>query len=429
MRDASDAPERGGDESGSAAGGQAGVGRHAVGFILVTILIDTLGFGMIAPVVPELIAELTGEEMSGASIYGGTLLFVFAGVQFVAAPILGNLSDRFGRRPVLLASLATLGLDYVLMAVAPTIEWLYVGRVVSAAASATFATANAWVADTSAPEDRAQRFGFLSAAWGLGFMLGPVIGGVLGQYGARIPFWAAAGLAVVNLCYGYFVLPESLARASRRAFDARRANPLGALLQIRKFPSVLGLLVVLVPYQLAHDANPAVWGFYTILKFDWSSWDIGWSLFAVGASIMFVNAVLVAPTIARLGERGAVYLGFSGMATGFAMFAFAPTPPVLYGGMLPFALIGVAQPAIRSMMANRVPPDAQGELQGATSSLMSLTMIVSPLVMTGLFRTYTQPDAPLFFPGAPFLAASILALIAIALFAAATRPGDPASSA
>jgi len=192
-------------------------------------------------------------------------------------------------------------------------------------------------------------------------------------------------------------------------------------MQVRKFPSVLGLLLVLVPYQLAHDANPAVWGFYTTLKFDWTSWNIGQSLFAVGASIMFVNAVLVAPTIARLGERGAVYLGFGGMSVGFAMFAFAPNPVVLYGGMLPFALIGVAQPAIRSMMANRVPADAQGELQGATSSLMSLTMIVSPLVMTGLFRTYTADDAPFFFPGAPFLAASILALAAIALFARATH--------
>ena len=420
MHDASDAPENG--ERSPSAGG------HAIGFILVTILIDTLGFGMIAPVVPELIAELTGEAMSGASVYGGTLLFLFAGVQFVAAPVLGNLSDRFGRRPVLLASLAALGLDYVLMAVAPTIEWLYVGRAISAVASATFATANAWVADTSAPEDRAQRFGFLSAAWGLGFMLGPVLGGVLGEYGPRIPFWAAAGLAVVNLAYGFFVLPESLAPEARRPFDPKRSNPLGALLQVRKFPSVLGLLVVLIPYQIAHDANPAVWGYYTILKFDWTAWDIGWSLFAVGASILFVNAVLVAPTIARLGERGAVYLGFGGMAVGFAMFAFAPDPVVLYAGMLPFSLIGVAQPAIRSMMANRVPADAQGELQGATSSLMSLTMVVSPLVMTGLFRTYTADDAPFYFPGAPYVAAAILVLAAAALFARATR-GEAAREA
>lgn len=412
------------DESDAPGGGAPPTRQsHAVAFILVTILIDTLGFGMIAPVMPELIAELTGEGMDGAALYGGWLLFIFAGVQFVAAPVLGNLSDRFGRRPILLASLLTLALDYVLIALAPTITWLFVGRFISAIASATFATANAWVADTSAPDDRATRFGYLSAAWGLGFMLGPVIGGVLGEYGARIPFWAAAGLAGVNTLYGLFVLPESLSESSRRPFDPLRANPLGALLQIRRYPSVVGLLAVYVPFQLAHDANPAVWGYHAIRKFDWGTSELGWSLFAVGASIMVVNATLVGPTIARLGSRGSVHLGFTGMAAGFAIFAFSTEPWMLYAGMVPFALVGVAQPAMRSMLANRVPPDAQGELQGAVSSLMSLTMIGSPPLMTGLFYQFSRPDAPIEFPGAPFLAAAILAMIALAIFVAATR-GD-----
>lgn len=400
--------------------GEAG-GGHAIRFILITILIDTLGFGMIAPVMPELVSQLSGEEMAAAARYGGALMFLFAGVQFFAAPVLGNLSDRFGRRPVLLISLAALGLDYVVIALAPTIAWLFFGRFVSAVASATFSTANAWVADVSPPGERARHFGYLSAAWGLGFMLGPVIGGLLGEYGARVPFWAAAGLAGVNVAYGFFVLPESLPREQRRPFELRRANPLGALLQIRRHPLVIGLIGVLVPYQLAHDANPAVWGYYTMHKFDWSVSDVGWSLFAVGASIMFVNAVLVAPTIERLGERGAVFLGFGAMASGFLVFAVATESWMMYAGIVVFALVGVASPALRGMMANRIPADAQGELQGATSSVMSLTMVASPVLMTQLFYGFSREGAAIEFPGAPFLAASLLALLAMALFAWAGR--------
>lgn len=421
----------GSDQPGDGATGRAaaalppGRHRHAISFILVTILIDTLGFGMIAPVMPELISELTGEGFAEAARYGGGLMFLFAAVQFVAAPILGNLGDRFGRRPVLLISLAALGLDYVLIALAPTIAWLYVGRFISAIASATFATANAWVADVSPPEDRARHFGFLSAAWGLGFMIGPVVGGLLGEYGPRVPFWAAAALALLNVLYGFFVLPESLPRASRRPFELSRANPIGALVQIRRHPEMLGLLAVLVPYQLAHDANPAVWGYYTMHKFGWSTSDVGWSLFVVGASIMFVNALLVTPVIDWLGERGAVKLGFAAMAFGFSVFAFATEGWMLYAGILPFALIGVAQPALRGMMANRVPADAQGELQGATSSVMSLTMIVSPVLMTELFRAFSREEAAITFPGAPFLAASMLALTALGLFLRAMRRPTP----
>jgi DHA1 family tetracycline resistance protein-like MFS transporter len=391
-------------------------------FILVTILIDTIGFGMIAPVMPELISELTGEGFAVAARYGGYLMFLFAAVQFVAAPILGNLSDRFGRRPVLLFSLAALGVDYVVIALAPTLAWLFVGRFISAIASATFATANAYVADVSEPEERAKHFGYLSAAWGLGFMLGPVFGGLLGELGARIPFWAAAALSLSNVLYGLFVLPESLPRAGRRPFDLRRANPIGALMQIRRYPVVLGLLFVLVPYQIAHDANPAVWGFYTMHKFGWSVSMVGASLFVVGLSIMLVNALLVAPTIKNLGERNAVMIGFSSMALGFFIFAFATQTWMVFAGILPFALIGVAQPAIRGMMANRVPPDAQGELHGATASLMSLTMIVSPLIMTELFHEFSREGAPVDFPGAPFFVAGWLALLAMGMFVFASRP-------
>ena len=395
--------------------------NHAVYFILITILIDTLGFGMIAPVMPKLISQLTGEGFVEAARYGGSLMFLFAAVQFFAAPILGNLGDRFGRRPVLLISLTALGLDYVLIALAPTLIWLFIGRFISAIASATFATANAWVADVSEPGDRARHFGLLSAAWGLGFMLGPVVGGLLGEIGPRIPFWAAAGLALVNVLYGFFVLPESLPEALRRRFEWRRANPIGALAQIKRYPAVLGFIISLVPYQIAHDANPAVWGFYTMHKFGWSVSDVGWSLFVVGATIMFVNAVLVGPAIERLGEKGAVFFGFGAMALGFSVFAVASEGWMMIAGIFPFALVGIAQPAIRAMMANLVPPDAQGELQGAMASVMSLTMIVSPVFMTELFYGFSREDAVVDFPGAPFLAASLLALVSSALFARAAR--------
>lgn len=408
-----------GEEAIGRVGG--GGNSHAISFILITILIDTLGFGMIAPVMPELISGLTGEGFAEAARYGGSLMFLFALVQFFAAPILGNLGDRFGRRPILLISLAALGFDYVLIALAPTITWLFVGRFISAIASATFATANAWVADVSPPADRAKHFGFLSAAWGLGFMVGPVLGGLLGEYGPRVPFWAAAILALVNVLYGFFVLPESLAPESRRRFEIRRANPIGALLQVRRYPVVVGLLLVLIPYQIAHDANPAVWGYYTMLKFGWSVSDVGWSLFVVGATIMIVNALLVAPTIERLGERGAVFLGFAAMALGFLVFAFATESWMMFAGIIPFALVGVASPALRGMIANRVPSDAQGELQGAMSSLMSLTMIGSPVFMTELFHAYSREGATTVFPGAPFLAAALLAIVAMGLFGISSR--------
>jgi DHA1 family tetracycline resistance protein-like MFS transporter len=405
-----------------ASGAQSAGGlAHAKSFVLITVLIDTIGFGMIAPVVPELIQELTGEGLSEAARYGGWLMFAFAGVQFFAAPLLGNLSDRVGRRPVLLVSLAALGLDYVLMGFAPTLGWLFAGRLISGAAGATFSTANAYVADVSGPEDRARNFGLISAAWGLGFILGPAFGGVLGAYGSRVPFFAAALLAGVNVLYGLFVIPESLPRERRRAFDPRRANPIGALAQVRKYPVVLGLLVVMVPYQMAHDANPATWAYYTMLKFGWTERTVGLSLSVVGVAIMGVNALLVAPAIARLGEVRAVVLGFSAMAFGFFVFAFATETWMMFAAIFPFALVGIAQPALRGMMANRVPADAQGELQGAIGSLMSLTMIVSPLIMTQLFGYFSSDAAPLYFPGASFFAAGVLALVALALFVRATR--------
>lgn len=379
-------------------------------FILIAVLIDTIGFGIIAPVTPELIMELTGETLSEAALYGGWLMFLYAITQFFAAPILGNLSDRFGRRPVLITSLLALGLDYLLMALAPDLTWLFVGRAIAGIAGATFATANAYIADVSDATERAQNFGLLGSAWGLGFILGPMIGGVLGEYGSRVPFFAASALACANVLYGFFVLPESLPQASRRPFRLERANPIGALSQMRRYPGVLLLFGALVLYQIAHDANPSVWTYYTMLKFDWTERDVGFSMGVVGISITIVQGLLIRVVIPKIGDRGTVLLGLLIMAVGYLGFSLATQGWMMLVFIIPFALGGLAMPALRSILSNRVDDDAQGELQGAMSSLMSLTAIIAPVFLTQLFGYFTSAQAPIYFPGAPFLMAAMLTI-------------------
>lgn len=384
--------------------------KRAMIFILITVLIDTIGFGIVAPVTPELIMELTGQPISEAALYGGWLMFLYALTQFFAAPILGNLSDRFGRRPVLIASLFTLGLDYLLMALAPTLEWLFVGRAIAGIAGATFATANAYIADVSDSEMRAQNFGLLGSAWGLGFILGPVIGGLLGEYGPRVPFFAAAALAGANVLYGFLVLPESLPTDDRRPFSFKRANPIGALAQMRKYPGVVMLFAALVLYQLAHDANPSTWTYYTMLKFGWSERDVGLSMGVLGISIVVVQGLLIRIVIPKLGDRRTVLLGLAVMATGYLGFSLADEGWVMLVFIVPFALGSLAMPALRSILSHRVGSDAQGELQGAMSSLMSLTAIVAPVFLTQLFGYFTSASAPVYFPGAPFMTAAVLTM-------------------
>ena len=384
--------------------------KRAMLFILITVLIDTIGFGIVAPVTPELIMELTGQPISEAALYGGWLMFLYALTQFFAAPILGNLSDRFGRRPVLIASLFTLGLDYLLMALAPTLEWLFVGRAIAGIAGATFATANAYIADVSDSEMRAQNFGLLGSAWGLGFILGPVIGGLLGEYGPRVPFFAAAALAGANVLYGFFVLPESLPTDDRRPFSFKRANPIGALAQMRKYPGVVMLFGALVLYQLAHDANPSTWTYYTMLKFGWSERDVGLSMGVLGISMVVVQGLLIRIVIPKLGDRRTVLLGLAVMATGYLGFSLADEGWVMLVFIVPFALGSLAMPALRSILSHRVGADAQGELQGAMSSLTSLTAIVAPVFLTQLFGYFTSASAPVYFPGAPFMTAAVLTM-------------------
>lgn len=401
--------------------------RKAIIFILITIFIDTVGLGIIIPVMPELILNLTGEGLSRAAIYAGWLLFLYALMQFFCAPLLGNLSDRFGRRPILLISLFALGIDYIIMGLAPTLMWLYIGRVLAGIAGATGTIANAYVADISDPDEKAQNFGLIGAAWGLGFIIGPVIGGVLGEYGARVPFFAAAALAFLNMLYGYMILPESLSVEGRRPLSLKRANPVGAVFQMRKYPVVYGLIGVLLLLQIAHDANPSVWTYYTIEKFNWSPREIGYSLGFVGLMITLVQGGLIRIVIPKIGERRTVYLGLTLMSLGFAGIAFSDVGWLLYLFILPFSMGGLAMPALRSIMSNQVSDNAQGELQGALTSLVSLTAIISPIIMTNLFSYFSRKETLIYFPGAPFIVATLLILGAIIGFHLVMRANPSAA--
>ena len=387
--------------------------RRALAFILVTIFIDTVGFGIIIPVLPGLLMNLLDGSLSTAALYGGWLMFLFSALQFVSAPVLGNLSDHFGRRPVLLASLAAYSADFVVMGLATTVGWLFLGRALSGIFSATYPVASAYVADLTAPEQRARSFGLMGAAWGMGFVVGPAIGGLLGDANPRLPFFVAAGLAAANVLYGYFVLPESLAAANRRPFVLARANPIGAFLQMRKYPLVFGLLLALFLYHIAHDANPATWTYVTMAKFSWTPRDVGLSMSFVGVCAALVQGLAVGPLVKRLGERRAMLTGFALFAVSFLGYAFATAGWMMYFWIVPFAFGTVASVAATALMSRQVPANQQGELQGAVSSLRSITACIAPPLMTGLFSYFTSAAAPVQFPGASFLAASLLTFVAL----------------
>lgn len=386
---------------------------RALTFIFITLLIDVIGLGIILPVLPKLIQEIHGGTISDASRYGGLLTFAYAIMQFLFSPVIGALSDRFGRRPVLLASLLGFGLDYLLMGFAPSIAWLFIGRLVAGLTGASFTTAGAYIADISPPEKRAQNFGMLGAAFGIGFIIGPVIGGLLGQFGARIPFFAAAALALINALYGYFVLPESLNPENRRSFDWSRANPVGSLRQLRKYPVILQLVVAFVLIYIAGHANQSTWTFYTMEKFGWGEKWVGYSLGFVGLMIAIVQGGLIRVINPRLGNKRSVYVGLAFYAIGFVLFAFASKGWMMFAFMVPSALGGLAGPALQSIMSGQVSSNEQGELQGALTSLISLTSIVGPLLMTNLFAYFSEKDTWYYFPGASFLAAAILTLFSL----------------
>lgn len=387
----------------------------AVGFIFVTLLIDVIGIGIIIPVVPKLIAELIDGDITEASRWGGWLMSSYAIVQFIFAPVIGGLSDRFGRRPVLLASLFGFGIDYLFLAFAPTIFWLFVGRIIAGFMGASFTTGGAYIADVSPPEKRAQNFGMIGAAFGLGFIIGPVLGGVLGQFGSRVPFLAAAGLSLLNWLYGYFILPESLKPENRRAFDIRRANPVGSLTHLFKHPVIIGLIGSIFLVYLAGYAVQGTWTYYTMEKFKWNEAMVGYSLGFVGVVSAIVQGGLIRLIIPAIGPTKSLFIGLMLYTVGNVLFAFATDSWMMFAFVIPYCLGGITMPAMQGIISNNIPANEQGELQGAFTSLMSLASIIGPLIMTTLFYAYTKDSSHIYFPGAPLLLGAGLTLISFLL--------------
>ena len=395
--------------------------KASLGFIFVTILVDVIGLGIIIPVIPGLLDSMLGTGLSDASKWGGMLIFTFAAMQFLFAPILGVLSDKFGRRPVLLIALLGLGIDYIVHGLAPNITWLFIGRILAGVGGASFTVATAYIADISTPEKKAQNFGIMGAAFGLGFIIGPVLGGVFAQYGIRVPFFIAAGLSLLNFIYGYFILPESLSKENRREVVWKRANPIGSLWHLRKHGHFMGLILAFFLAHIAAHSLQSTWTYFTMLKFEWDEAMVGYSLAIVGLLVAIVQAGLIKHVVRILGQRKTVYVGFTLWTIGMFLFAFAPTTVLVLLSMVPYCLGGVAGPTVQGIVSNKVPVNEQGELQGAMTSLISVASIIGPIVMTAIFYHFTRDDSPLYFPGSPFILSGILFIAAFFLTFGALR--------
>ncbi|RRN78752.1 MFS transporter [Pseudoxanthomonas sp. SGD-10] len=381
----------------------------ALVFIFVTVLIDVLSFGVIIPVLPHLVQEFTGGDLAAAAHWVGIFGMVFAAVQFLSTPVQGALSDRYGRRPVILVSCLGLGLDFVVMALSTSLGMLLVARIISGVASASFTTANAYIADVTPPERRARSYGMIGAAFGLGFVVGPMIGGWLGGIDLRLPFWFAAGLALLNFLYGVFVLPESLPPERRTArFDLAHANPFGAMVLLRSYPQVFGLAAVVLLANLAHYVYPSVFVLFAEYRFAWGPREVGWVLAGVGVMSIIVNALLVGRVVRGLGERRTLLLGLGCGVTGFAIYGFAGTPWLFLLALPVSALWALASPATQALITRQVGPEAQGRIQGALMSLVSLAGIVGPVLFTSVFALFIGERAPAHLPGAPWLLAALL---------------------
>ncbi len=389
---------------------------------------DSVGFGIILPVLPDLLIQITGEDLASSARYGGWLMFVYAFMQFFFAPVLGNLSDAVGRRPVLLLSMIVLGINYLLMGLATSLWMLLAGRIISGLGASTMSTCNAYIADVIPKERRPQYFGMLGAAFGMGFIIGPVVGGFLGEYGPRIPFMATAALFFLNCLFGYLILPESLEKENQRPFNFRQANPFSTFRQLSEFRIVLGIMIVLFLYNLGHHVLPSVWSYYAIEKFSWSPKEIGYSLGFIGILMVFVQGYLIQVAIPRIGTRWSAIIGMSATVLAFGGYAFAGTTGMMYAAMIPGALGALAGPALNGIASGQVSAARQGELQGGLASVMSLTSIISPPVMTQTFGYFSEPGGPLYFPGAPFLLAAFLTLCSLGLFAFTTRTWQPPGS-
>jgi DHA1 family tetracycline resistance protein-like MFS transporter len=397
-------------------------GRAAFVFILVMVALDFLAFGIIAPVLPDLVRQFEGGDFARASVITGYFGFAWNAMQLIFSPILGAWSDRFGRRPVILISCFGLGIDYIFMALAPSLRWLFVGRIISGITTSNVPTAFAYITDVTKPEERAKPFGLISAAFGLGFVIGPALGGYLGNINLRFPFWAAAALSLGNALYGFFVLPESLPPERRAKSAWHMANPLGSLNLLRSHRVLAGLAVVNTLYYLAHVSLPSMWALYTEYRYAWDRRDVGLSLSIVGASAAIVSGVLVGPFVKRFGERRSLLAGLFFGTLGFASFALATRGWIILAVVPLIALWGIAAPAMQSLMARHVEPSSQGKLQGAINSLRAITGMAGPILFTQIFALAIEPHAPAHFPGAPYFLAALLLLSSLLLAAYATRP-------
>jgi DHA1 family tetracycline resistance protein-like MFS transporter len=396
--------------------------KAALAFIFVTVLIDMLAFGMIIPVLPLLVQNFAGGNAArGAEIYGlfGT---AWALMQFIFSPVQGSLSDHFGRRAVILISCTGLGLDFILMALAPNIWWLLVGRVISGICAASFSTAGAYISDVTPPEKRAASFGLIGAAFGIGFVLGPALGGLLGAISPRAPFWASAFLALANVCWGLFVLPESLSKDKRVPFQWGNANPLGALKLLRSHPMLAGLSRSFFLVSLAHVVLPSTAVLYMYYRFGWDTRAVGFLLAGVGISSLLVQGLLVKPAVKLLKERGAIVVGLTFGAAGFAIYGLAPTGLILWIGVPVMALWGIATPSLQAIMTRLVDPTEQGRLQGSLASLQGMASLIGPTLFTQIFAASISMRADWLLPGAAFLASALLVLLAMVLAWRTTQP-------
>jgi len=387
----------------------------AIGFIFITMLIDITGWGIIIPVIPKLIKELIHGDISEAAKVGGWLTFAYAITQFIFSPLIGNLSDKFGRRPILLISLFTFTLDYLLLAFAPTISWLFVGRIIAGVSGASITTATAYIADVSTPENRTKNFGMIGAAFGLGFIIGPVIGGLLGQYGSRVPFYATAFLCFLNFLYGYFILPESLSKKNRREFDIKRANPIGAFYNLKKYPSLIGLMISIFILYVASHAVQSNWSYFTMYQFNWDEKMVGISLGVVGLLVGIVQGGLIRWINPKLGNEKSIYVGMALYTIGMFLFAVATQSWMMFVFLIPYCLGGIAGPAMQAVISLQVPANEQGEIQGTMSSLISASTIIGPPMMSMVFYYFTHKDAPFQFAGAPFVLGGILMIVSTVL--------------
>jgi DHA1 family tetracycline resistance protein-like MFS transporter len=386
------------------------VRKAAVNFIFITVLLDIIGFGIIIPALPALLEGMMSIDANEAAVYGGYLLFAFAITQFLFSPFMGNLSDQYGRRPIILLSLLGFVVDYLLLAVAPTFAWLVIGRLIAGFFGASFSTANSYIADISTDENRSKNFGMLGAAFGVGFIVGPLMGGLLGEIGLRVPFYCAAALTFCNLLYGYFILPESLSIENRRKFEWKKSNPISTLRKIGNYKNIGYLLIAFFIINLGSHAIQSNWTYFTMYKFDWSEGMVGLSLAVVGAMVGVVQAMLAQKSADTIGVGKSIIVGFGLYTMGMFLFSVASATWMMFLFLVPYALGGIAMPNLQSFMVSKVSPKEQGELQGGLTSLISLSTIIGPIMMTQVFFYFTSETSIVQFAGAPFLLGGVFML-------------------